>query len=90
MVSELVSCKVYPLYQSQTDPAVTRVLSCLDMISCNCCFAGCLAMPHMAHMLCAVVMCIVFGGMTLLMVSAPSLNNKDIGLLYIQPCLLHP
>ncbi|WIA14496.1 hypothetical protein OEZ85_003018 [Tetradesmus obliquus] len=28
---------------------------------------SCLAMPHMAHMLCAVVMCIVFGGMTLLM-----------------------
>jgi hypothetical protein len=36
--------------------------------------AGCLAMPHLAHMLFAGVMCILFGGMTLLMVSTHSNN----------------
>jgi hypothetical protein len=41
------------------------MLSCAVLVS-----AGCLAMPHLAHMLFAGFMCIVFGGMTLLMVSS--------------------
>lgn len=56
--------------------------------------ADCLAMPHLAHMMLAVVMTILFAGMVLLMVRSESRNETP--LLAIPPnsqslsCMLSP
>lgn len=64
---EMGCCALAAVHGSGVDTHVTRAHPGW------CATAGCLAMPHMAHMLVALVMLVIFVGFTLLMVSRKGL-----------------